>query len=83
MTGDVTLVPGPDVPSCVPEQDAKVRTALATSNRNQPAMPRAPSRAASGAAWLDNRIDVARSGRGLVRKVFPGHQSFMLGEIAL
>jgi ubiquinol-cytochrome c reductase cytochrome b subunit len=34
-------------------------------------------------AWLDDRFHGARSFRGLMRKVFPDHWSFMLGEIAL
>lgn len=34
-------------------------------------------------AWIDQRIGGARLGRGLIRKVFPDHWSFLLGEIAL
>jgi ubiquinol-cytochrome c reductase cytochrome b subunit len=33
--------------------------------------------------WLDDRFHGARGGRVLMRKVFPDHWSFMLGEIAL
>src|SRR6201994_348500 len=33
--------------------------------------------------WLDERFAAARGLRGLMRKVFPDHWSFMLGEIAL
>ncbi len=33
--------------------------------------------------WLDDRFHAARGGRMLLRKVFPDHWSFMLGEIAL
>jgi ubiquinol-cytochrome c reductase cytochrome b subunit len=32
---------------------------------------------------IDDRLGVAKSGRGLVDKIFPDHWSFMLGEIAL
>jgi ubiquinol-cytochrome c reductase cytochrome b subunit len=34
-------------------------------------------------AWLDDRFHGARGVRVLMRKVFPDHWSFMLGEIAL
>src|ERR1700751_4016275 len=33
--------------------------------------------------WLDDRFHGARGVRVLMRKVFPDHWSFMLGEIAL
>jgi len=33
--------------------------------------------------WLDDRIGVAGLGRPFLRKVFPDHWSFLLGEIAL
>jgi ubiquinol-cytochrome c reductase cytochrome b subunit len=33
--------------------------------------------------WLDDRFHAARAWRGAMRKVFPDHWSFMLGEIAL
>ena len=35
------------------------------------------------AGWLDDRFHGARGFRVLMRKVFPDHWSFMLGEIAL
>ncbi len=35
------------------------------------------------AQWADERIGLARLGKGLMRKVFPDHWSFLLGEIAL
>ncbi|GAA1523524.1 ubiquinol-cytochrome c reductase cytochrome b subunit [Kribbella lupini] len=34
-------------------------------------------------AWLDDRVGIAKLGRKNLRKVFPDHWSFMLGEIAL
>ena len=41
-------------------------------------------RAAAGpAAWADDRIGIAALGRKNLRKVFPDHWSFLLGEIAL
>ncbi len=33
--------------------------------------------------WLDDRTGSAKAMRGLLRKVFPDHWSFMLGEIAM
>ncbi len=38
----------------------------------------------SGAlGWADDRLPLAKLGRGTLRKVFPDHWSFLLGEIAL
>ena len=37
----------------------------------------------STAAWLDDRLNLSWFGRRYLRKVFPEHWSFMLGEIAL
>ena len=33
--------------------------------------------------WLDDRLGLAAAGKKNLRKVFPEHWSFMLGEIAL
>ncbi|MGF1430888.1 cytochrome bc1 complex cytochrome b subunit [Kitasatospora sp. LaBMicrA B282] len=38
---------------------------------------------AGAALWLDGRLPFLDAGRGLVRKVFPDHWSFLLGELAL
>ncbi len=38
---------------------------------------------ARAAEWADDRLSLARLSRGHLRKVFPEHWSFMLGEIAL
>jgi ubiquinol-cytochrome c reductase cytochrome b subunit len=40
-------------------------------------------RLAGAGGWLDDRFHGARGARVLLRKVFPDHWSFMLGEIAL
>jgi len=40
-------------------------------------------KAAGPVGWLDSRLGLAKAGKGLVRKVFPDHWSFFLGEIAL
>jgi ubiquinol-cytochrome c reductase cytochrome b subunit len=42
-----------------------------------------PRGLAGAGGWLDDRFHGARSMRVLMRKVFPDHWSFMLGEIAL
>jgi quinol-cytochrome oxidoreductase complex cytochrome b subunit len=42
-----------------------------------------PSGLSGVGGWLDDRFHGARGGRVLMRKVFPDHWSFMLGEIAL
>ena len=39
--------------------------------------------AAGPTKWLDDRIGIAGLGRPFLRKVFPDHWSFLLGEIAL
>ncbi|HYI58166.1 MAG TPA: cytochrome bc complex cytochrome b subunit [Microlunatus sp.] len=39
--------------------------------------------AAGPAVWADERIGVAKLSRPFIRKVFPDHWSFLLGEIAL
>src|ERR1700761_5216598 len=44
---------------------------------------RIPRGLAGAGGWLDERFGGARGLRGLLRKVFPDHWSFMLGEIAL
>src|SRR3954451_6041682 len=41
-------------------------------------------KAASGPAkWADERVGIATLSRPFIRKVFPDHWSFLLGEIAL
>ncbi len=39
--------------------------------------------AAGPATWADERIGVAKLSRPFIRKVFPDHWSFLLGEVAL
>jgi len=56
---------------------------VATSNRDRPAAPASPGRAGAAAAWVDDRLGLATVMRKNLRKVFPDHWSFMLGEIAL
>ncbi|MDN6812693.1 MAG: ubiquinol-cytochrome c reductase cytochrome b subunit, partial [Acidipropionibacterium jensenii] len=43
-----------------------------------------PKRSATGVlTWADDRLGLAKLGRSGLRKVFPDHWSFLLGEIAL
>ncbi|HET9128136.1 MAG TPA: cytochrome bc complex cytochrome b subunit [Propionibacteriaceae bacterium] len=49
----------------------------------EPVPPHQLSGGAAVAEWADERIGGAKLGRGLIRKVFPDHWSFLLGEIAL
>ncbi|MFL6157468.1 MAG: cytochrome bc complex cytochrome b subunit [Marmoricola sp.] len=44
--------------------------------------PRSPA-AAKAATWADERLGIATMAKKQIRKVFPDHWSFMLGEIAL
>ncbi|RZL64438.1 MAG: ubiquinol-cytochrome c reductase cytochrome b subunit, partial [Rhodococcus sp. (in: high G+C Gram-positive bacteria)] len=43
----------------------------------------APTAAAKAATWADERLGIATAAKKQIRKVFPDHWSFMLGEIAL
>ncbi len=56
---------------------------VATSNRDAAATPGRPGRAGAIATWADDRLGLATMARKNLRKVFPDHWSFMLGEIAL
>jgi ubiquinol-cytochrome c reductase cytochrome b subunit len=56
---------------------------VATSNRDAAASPGKPGRAGAIATWADDRLGLATLARKNLRKVFPDHWSFMLGEIAL
>src|SRR6476620_7635888 len=47
------------------------------------AKPAKPSKAGAAANWADERLGLGGLGKKQLRKVFPDHWSFMLGEIAL
>ena len=55
----------------------------ATTNGRQAAKAPKVNRVAQGATWVDDRTGLAGLAKKQVRKVFPDHWSFMLGEIAL
>src|SRR6185437_757033 len=46
-------------------------------------VPRIPGAVGGVGGWLDDRFGGARGVRTLMRKVFPDHWAFMLGEVAL
>jgi ubiquinol-cytochrome c reductase cytochrome b subunit len=55
----------------------------ATGNGKQAARVEKPNKVAGLAAWVDDRVGLAGVAKKQIRKVFPDHWSFMLGEIAL
>src|SRR4051794_28274983 len=56
---------------------------VANSNTTTAATAQKPSKAAAAASWADDRLGLAGMAKKNLRKVFPDHWSFMLGEIAL
>jgi len=56
---------------------------VADSNTSAAATPKKPGRAGAAANWADERLGLATLAKKNLRKVFPDHWSFMLGEIAL
>src|SRR5687768_5054105 len=56
---------------------------VATSNADRAATAKKPNPIGAIASWADDRLGLASSQKKMVRKVFPEHWSFMLGEIAL
>src|SRR3982751_3819128 len=55
----------------------------ARTNGTQAAKASKPSKVGAAATWADDRLGIAKLGKKNLRKVFPDHWSFMLGEIAL
>ena len=55
---------------------------VATSNTTA-AMAAKPSKVGAIVEWADDRLGLAAMGKKNLRKVFPDHWSFMLGEVAL
>ncbi len=56
---------------------------VADSNRDTAATAKKPNRAGVVANWADERLGLGTAMKKQIRKVFPDHWSFMLGEIAL
>ena len=58
-------------------------SAIAKTNGKKAAKAQKPSKVGSAATWADDRLGLATLAKKNLRKVFPDHWSFMLGEIAL
>jgi ubiquinol-cytochrome c reductase cytochrome b subunit len=58
-------------------------TKVANTNGTEPAAAAKPGRLGAVATWADERLGLAGLAKKNLRKVFPDHWSFMLGEIAL
>ncbi|GAA4806443.1 cytochrome bc complex cytochrome b subunit [Nocardioides caeni] len=56
---------------------------VASTNGSTPATPQGPKAAGAIANWADERLGLGTAMKKNLRKVFPDHWSFMLGEIAL
>src|SRR3954465_12904846 len=56
---------------------------IAKTNGRKAAKAEKPSKVGAAAGWADDRLGLATLGKKNLRKVFPDHWSFMLGEIAL
>src|SRR5947208_17105265 len=56
-----------------------------TDRKSRRSAAKAPkeNKLAGPATWLDDRLSIGSMSRGLLRKVFPDHWSFLLGEIAM
>src|SRR6476661_7174037 len=60
-----------------------IDTSKVASSNSSAATPAKPSKAGAVATWADERLGLATMAKKNLRKVFPDHWSFMLGEIAL
>src|SRR6476659_9357958 len=56
---------------------------VASSNATTAATAKKPSKVGAAAVWADERLGLGTTMKKNLRKVFPDHWSFMLGEIAL
>src|SRR3954471_9361946 len=56
---------------------------VARTNGTKASKAAKPSKAGAAAGWADDRLGLATLAKKNLRKVFPDHWSFMLGEIAL
>src|SRR3990170_3658845 len=60
-----------------------IDTSKVADSNTSAAIAKKPSRAGAAANWADERLGLATMAKKNLRKVFPDHWSFMLGEIAL
>jgi ubiquinol-cytochrome c reductase cytochrome b subunit len=65
------------------EQSSSITGQVADTNATTAAPARRSGRGAAAAGWTDDRVGIAGLSKKYIRKVFPDHWSFMLGEIAL
>ena len=65
------------------DQPGSITSKVADTNATTAAPARRSGRGAAAATWADERIGLAGLTKKHIRKVFPDHWSFMLGEIAL
>jgi ubiquinol-cytochrome c reductase cytochrome b subunit len=60
-----------------------IDTSKVADSNTSAATPKKPNRAGAAATWADDRLGLATMMKKNLRKVFPDHWSFMLGEVAL
>jgi ubiquinol-cytochrome c reductase cytochrome b subunit len=71
-------------PNTVPKGAAALRAREDSTAQSQDGSPEEPTtKAGALASWLDERTSAAKPSSYLLKKVFPDHWSFMLGEIAM
>src|SRR5687767_13143944 len=58
-------------------------SSTAHTNGTTAAKTEKPNKLGGAASWADERLGIATMAKKQIRKVFPDHWSFMLGEIAL
>ncbi len=69
--------------SRVPQGANEVRTDATTSTAQTSAEERGKPTLAAPIIWTDERVGSAKGMKFLLRKVFPDHWSFLLGEVAM
>jgi ubiquinol-cytochrome c reductase cytochrome b subunit len=71
-------------PNTVPKGAAALRAREDSTAQSKDGSPEEPTtKAGALASWLDERTSAAKPTSYLLKKVFPDHWSFMLGEIAM
>jgi ubiquinol-cytochrome c reductase cytochrome b subunit len=60
-----------------------IDTSKVADSNTSAAIAKKPNRAGAAATWADDRLGLATMMKKNLRKVFPDHWSFMLGEVAL
>jgi ubiquinol-cytochrome c reductase cytochrome b subunit len=60
-----------------------IDTSKVADSNTSAAIAQKPNRAGAAATWADDRLGLATMMKKNLRKVFPDHWSFMLGEVAL